>query len=140
MPLRVFILLIVTAILWGSSPIIEKSALDGANPLVGVTIRSLAISVVLIIIMLLSGRMHEVLNNPLKNTVLFCVSGLIAGLLGMLTYFHALRIAPASKVVPIAGAYPLVAAILGAVILGENVTFIRILGTLLIITGVWLVK
>ena len=140
MTLRVFTLLIVTAILWGTSPIIEKSALDGADPLVGVTIRSLAISVVLIIIMLLSGRMHDVINNPMKNTVLFCVSGLIAGLFGMLTYFHALRLAPASKAVPIAGAYPLVAAILGAIILGENVTVFRIIGTVLIITGVWLVK
>ncbi|MFC2061361.1 EamA family transporter [Elusimicrobiota bacterium] len=52
----------------------------------------------------------------------------------------ALKDAPASKAVPISATYPLIAAVLGVIILKENVTLIRLLGTVLIISGVCLVK
>jgi transporter family protein len=58
----------------------------------------------------------------------------------MLTYFYALQAAPASRAVPIAASYPLVAALLGIAFLGESLTLSKLAGTVLIIAGVWLVK
>lgn len=140
MPAKVFILLIITAFLWGSTPIIEKIALQTTDPLVGLTIRTLFITFVMIIVCAVAGKWPNVINTPLKDKIYFSITGLMAGLLGMLTYYLALKASPASKVVPIAACYPLVAALLGVVFLGEAVTWIRFLGTVLIIAGVWLVK
>ncbi len=140
MSTQVFILLIITIMLWGSTPVIEKMALQTTDPFIGLVIRSLFVAFILIIVCLVSGKWSEVLDTPLKDKVLFSFSGLLAGLLGMYTYFLALKIIPVSKAVPIAASYPLVAAILGVVILGESVTLLRVMGTLFIIIGVWLVK
>lgn len=140
MPLQVFLLLIVTAILWGITPVVEKVALKSTDPLTGLVIRSIFVAFVLLIICSVTGKWSQVMNTSARDKIFFCLSGLMAGLLGMLTYYFALKISPASKAVPIAATYPLVAAILGVIFLGENVTLLRIIGTVFIIAGVWLVK
>jgi len=58
----------------------------------------------------------------------------------MLTYFGALKLGATTKIIPISATYPLVTALLGILILGEQATLLRILGAGLIIGGVWLVK
>jgi transporter family protein len=86
------------------------------------------------------GKTKEIINTPLKAMILFALSGIIAGLLAMLTYFTALKLGATSRIVPISATYPLVTVILGILILGEQVTLIRIIGTILIIAGIWLVN
>lgn len=134
------ILLLLTALLWGSSPILEKIGLVKVDPLTAVTIRSLAITVILLIFLMATGKMKEVFTVDAKSVVIFVVSGFMAGLLGMWTYFGALKLGAASKIVPIAATYPLVTAVLSVIILKEGVTLVRLLGTILIIAGVWLVR
>ncbi|MFH1415616.1 MAG: EamA family transporter [Elusimicrobiota bacterium] len=140
MSIRVFLLLVVTAVLWGSTSIIEKPALRTTDPLLAVTIRSIFITAILAAICTLYGKWTELFKTSASDTLSFCLSGLMAGLLGMFTYYLALRAVPASKAVPIAASYPLVAAVLGAIFLGESLTPVRIIGTLMIIIGVSLVK
>ena len=138
--MTIFILLALTAILWGSSPILEKIGLRNTAPLIGLTIRSIGVTVVLLITLACLGRLKEVFSVNSRVVVLFIISGIMAGFLGMWTYFAALKVTATSKIVPIAACYPLVTALLSIVILKEGVTLVRIIGTLLIITGVWLVK
>jgi uncharacterized membrane protein len=90
MTLKIFSLLFLTAILWGSTPVIEKYALTKTSPLAGVTIRSIAITLALVIFSLVAGKWKEVIELPVKSKILFSISGIMAGLLGMLTYFYAL--------------------------------------------------
>ena len=45
-----------------------------------------------------------------------------------------------SKIVPIAACYPLVTALLSVLVLKEGVTLSRVVGTALIVSGIWLVK
>jgi uncharacterized membrane protein len=47
---------------------------------------------------------------------------------------------PVSKIVPIAACYPLVTAMFSVLILKEGVTIQRVIGTTLIVAGIWLVK
>jgi uncharacterized membrane protein len=58
----------------------------------------------------------------------------------MWVYFKVLIINPASKVVPLASTYPLVTAISSIVLLREDLSWQRILGTSFIVIGVLLVK
>lgn len=138
------ILLIITAILWGSTPILEKIGLGpvagGIRPFTAVAIRSFAISIVLLIALSLTGGIKEIFQLDRKTIIIFAISGIMAGLLGMWAYFGALKRGAVSRIVPIAATYPLVAAFLSIVILREKVTWLRLLGTILIVVGIWLVK
>lgn len=136
----VLFLLAITAFLWGATPVLEKIGLGKVDPLTGVTIRSLAVTVALLIYLLLAGKIKQIFQADPKSLAIFIITGLMAGLLGMLTYFAALKKGATSQIVPIAATYPLVTAILSILILGENVTFLRLAGTVFIILGIWLVR
>lgn len=138
--MNIFVLLLLTAILWGCSPILEKIGLRSSTPLIALTIRSVGVSVVLLITLASLGKLKDVIAVDAKTAILFVTSGIMAGLLGMWTYFGALKAGATSKIVPIAACYPLITAFLSIVILKENVTLVRLVGTLLIIGGIWLVK
>ncbi len=133
-------LLIATALLWGATPIIEKIGLARVDPLVGVTIRSFIVTVGLFLLTFLLGKGKELGSLDGKSILLFGLSGVMAGLLGMWTYYSALKVGATSKIVPIAASYPLVTTILSVLILKEGVTFPRVIGTALIVIGIWLVK
>ncbi len=134
------LLLLITALLWGSSPIIEKIGLGKIDPLTAISIRSFAITAILLIFLTVTGKIRDIFAVDIKYVAIFAASGFLAGLLGMWTYFGALKLSPTSKVVPIAAVYPLVTAILSVLILKEGVTPLRLAGTLLIIAGIWLVR
>jgi transporter family protein len=136
----VIFLLIVTALLWGITPIIEKIGLAKVDPLVGVTIRSAIVTAGLFILTFLLGKGNALAQLDGKSILIFGASGMMAGLLGMWTYYTALKMEATSKIVPIAACYPLVTALLSVLILKEGVTLPRVIGTALIVTGIWLVK
>ncbi|OPY74490.1 MAG: EamA-like transporter family protein [Syntrophorhabdus sp. PtaU1.Bin058] len=135
-----FVLLFVTMLLWGATPLFEKIGLKDVTPLTGVLIRSAAITVILLIVYVCSGRIHELTKVSLKGYALFTASGVMAGLVGMWTYFYLLRSGMTSKIVPIAASYPLITAILSIAVLGEAVTPQRVIGIIMTIAGIILIK
>ncbi len=136
----VILLLAITAILWGATPILEKMGLTKVDPLVGVTIRSAIVTVGLLILTLILGKGKSLMSLDGKSILLFGASGLMAGLLGMWTYYAALKMEATSKIVPIAACYPLVTALLSVLVLNEGLSLSRVVGTALIVAGIWLVK
>jgi transporter family protein len=136
----VILLLIVTTLLWGFTPILEKVALTKVDPLVGVTIRSALVTTGLFILTFLVGKGKALMEVDGRSFLLFGASGMMAGLLGMWTYYAALKMEATSKIVPIAASYPLVTALLSVLILGEEVTLPRVVGTAFIVIGIWFVK
>jgi len=136
----VILLLIITALLWGSTPILEKMGLVKVDPLVGVTIRSTIVTAGLLILTFILGKGRALLSLDGKSILLFGASGMMAGLLGMWTYYMALKMEATSKIVPIAACYPLVTALLSVLILNEGLNASRVIGTALIVSGIWLVK
>jgi len=127
---------LVAAFLWGSAPVFEKLGLIKMSPLVGLTIRNIAITIIVLIIALFTNVGKEIVHADFKSVVFVVIGGIIAGLFGMWSYFEALKHWEASRVVPIAGAYPLFAFILSMVFLGENLTLQKGIGVILIVSGV----
>jgi transporter family protein len=136
----VIFLLIATTFLWGATPIFEKIGLAKVDPLIGVTIRSALVTAGLFLLTFLLGKGRALIELEGKTIFLFGASGMMAGLLGMWTYYTALKMEATSKIVPIAACYPLVTALLSILILKEGVTLHRVVGTALIVSGIWLVK
>jgi len=136
----VIFLLVVTAVLWGATPIMEKVGLAKVDPLIGVTVRSAIVTLCLLLVVLIMGKTRELIETDGRNLLLFGGSGIMAGFLGMWTYYIALRMGTTSRIVPIAACYPLVTALLSFLVLKEEVTLPRAVGTALIVSGIWLVK
>lgn len=63
------------------------------------------------------------------------LSGIFASF-GLLLFFLALERGEASNVVPVTAAYPLVTALLAALVLSEEISPLRGLGTLLVVVGI----
>jgi len=129
-----------TTFLWGATPILENIGLAKVDPLIGVTIRSALVTAGLFLLTFLLGKGRALIELDGKSIFLFGASGMMAGLLGMWTYYTALKMEATSKIVPIAACYPLVTALLSILILKEGVTLHRVIGTALIVSGIWLVK
>lgn len=140
MRIKILLLILITTLLWGASPIIEKIGLTSTDPILGIAVRSFTVSSLLIIILLYTGKINMLLSLDFKTIVIFACSGIMAGLLGMWAYFSALKIGPTSKVVPIVATYPLVTAVLAICLLKEELSLSKAIGTILIIIGIWLVK
>jgi len=137
---QAWIFLILTVILWGTAPIIEKTGLKGADEFTAVFIRSTAIFLIIFVAFGLSGKFSSLAKIPLKTIAIISAGGICAGLLGVWTYFKVLKVTPASKIVPLAATYPLVTAILSVLILKEEFSWLRLVGTVLIVLGIFLVK
>ncbi len=134
-------LLLMTVLLcWGVTPIIEKIGLRRVTPFAATTIRSIAITIILLIVTLITGRTKEVLDVTTREVITFTISGFLAGLLAVVAYFALLKSGETSRVVPLVATYPLVTAICGYFILNEEFSLTKLLGTGLIVSGVWLVK
>jgi len=136
----IFLLVVTTAVLWGATPILEKIGLTKVDSLAGITIRSAVATVGLLIITFILGRGRALMEVDGKGFLLFGASGLLAGALGMWAYYAALKMEATSKIVPISASYPLVTALLSVLILREGVTLPRVIGTALIVIGIWFVK
>ena len=59
---------------------------------------------------------------------------------GQFMYYRALKVAPASQVVPITATYPLVTVALAMMFLGEKMTGPKLLGVVFIVVGIVLVS
>jgi len=133
-----FIFALLAAFLWGLAPVFEKLGLVKISPLAGLTIRNIAITVIALIIVLFTNVGKEIIHADFKSVLFVVTGGILAGLLGIWSYFESLKHWEASRVVPIAGAYPLFAFILSMIFLEEKLTLEKGIGVILIISGVFL--
>ncbi len=133
-------LAILTSVIWGIAPILEKLGLSKVEPLTGLFYRSLAVLLGLIFLGFFMVKPQELRNVDLRSIGLIMAGGFLASFVAQVLFYHSLKIGDVSKVVPISGSYPLVAFILGVILLGEAITPAKIAGCLCVILGIWLLK
>jgi len=138
--MKLIIFLLLTTLFWGMAAIFDKLALGKTSPFTGMMIRQFILTGILLAVGVGSGRLGNLGTLDGRSIVLFGLSGICGGAAGLWTYYHALRLGGASLVVPITATYPLIAVLLSWLILQESLTVSRIIGTALIVLGVWLVK
>ena len=136
-----FIFSLLTAFIWGLAPAFEKTGLNGRiDPFVGVVVRSIPIAAAAIMGLFVLGKASEAVTSDLKSVLLVATGGFLAGFLGQMTFYTALKSGEASVVVPLAATYPLIALLVSIIFLGEALTIQKVLGAGLIVGGVILLR
>jgi bacterial/archaeal transporter family protein len=131
------LLALLTAMAWGIGGYFEKKGLHLGNlsPEMGITIRTF---VALIILGAVSFPQWKNLPQagPKALAMMVIGGGVVAGAIGMLCFYSAIKGAPLTKVMPIAFTSPLFGAAMGIILGGEPLTAKVIIGTLLTIGGI----
>lgn len=139
--MKSFYLALMTACVWGVVPVIEKIGLTRLSPAAGIFVRCLAVaSGALCLLAFKPGILGELAKTPVKYIALIVIGGFTANFLGQLLFYNALKGGDVSRVVPIAGAYPLISFVLGVLILGEALTPLKGVGIGCIVLGIFLLK
>jgi bacterial/archaeal transporter family protein len=128
---------LLTAIAWGVGGYFEKKGLTLGNlsPQMGITIRT---AVAFVILGAVSFSEWRNLPQAGSKALLYMVigGGVVAGAVGMLCFYTALKGAPLTKVMPIAFTSPLFGALMGLAFGGEPLTVKTVLGMVLTIGGI----
>jgi transporter family protein len=131
------ILALLTAMAWGIGGYFEKKGLHLGNlsPQMGITIRT---AVALVILGIVSFPQWKTVGQAGSKSLLMMVigGGVVAGSVGMLCYYSAIKGAPLNRVMPIAFTSPLFGALMGMIFGGEPLTLKTALGALLTIGGI----
>jgi transporter family protein len=128
---------LLTAMAWGIGGYFEKKGLHlgHLSPQMGITIRT---AVALVILATVSFPQWKTLSQAGSKALWMMVlgGGVVAGSVGMLCFYTALKGAPLGRVMPIAFTSPLFGALMGILLGGEPLTWKVVLGTLLTVSGI----
>lgn len=131
------VLALFTAMAWGIGGFFEKRGLHLGNlsPQLGITIRT---AVAFLILGLVSYPEWKTLPQagPKALTMMILGGGVVAGAVGMLCFYAAIKGAPLGSVMPIAFTSPLFGALMGLLAGTEPFTPKTIIGMLLTISGI----
>ena len=132
---------LVAALIWGIVPVMEKVGLGGpAASSAGVVVRSAGVALGALAVAAATSPWTAVTRMPKHSIALLALGGLLASVVGQLAFYQALKHGDVSRVAPLVGTYPLVAALLGWWLLREPLTAMRLVGALLVVGGVLLLR
>ena len=133
---------ILTAIVWGMVPILEKIGLAKIHPDTGLFLRCFGVVFGAVILLILKfDTLKLELSTISPRALIFLISaGILASFVAQLFFYRALKFGVTSKVVAISSMYPLVAFILALIFLGEKLTLIKFLGLCFVLLGVVLLR
>ncbi len=135
-----FIWAALAAFVWGIVPLLEKLGLVKVQPLVGLFYRSLGVVIGLFLLGIFLLKPSEIKSVNLRSIVFLVLGGFLASFIAQICFYKGLKIGEVSRVVPIAGSFPLVTFLFGVLFLGESVNLAKIIGVLLIVLGIWALK
>ncbi|MBL7132374.1 MAG: EamA family transporter [Candidatus Omnitrophica bacterium] len=132
----------LSAIVWGIVPILEKIGLSKVHPDTGLFLRCFGVIFGAAILLILKFNSLKIeLASVSTKTVFFLISGgFLASFVAQLFFYRALKLGEASKVVPVGAMYPLVAFILALIFLGEKFTIAKFFGLCFVLLGVALLR
>lgn len=125
---------------WTISPVLYKVALSDAKPISANISRSISTTIFLFACLGVSGRLGNLATLRTDSLLLAGLSGIIGLCLGDTMYMLGLTLIGVSRTVSISSVYPLFTMLFATMFLGERVTSFLLLGTAVIIVGIWLVS
>ena len=127
---------LLAALFWGLGPIMEKIGLSKISPQTGLYIRGFGLLMGLLVLYPFMTSFKEIREVSVKAAIFLGLGGLFVSVIGQLFFYFALKSGDISKVVPIAGSFPLIAFIAGILFFGETITISKIGGVIFIVVGI----
>lgn len=137
--MRALLAALLGMICWGIAPIFGRLGLRGVDPLTALVGRTFIAALLIGSAALGSGRLHSLLDVPMRAWLLIALEAIFATLVGDLFYYAALKWGGAAQTTLVLSAAPLITLWAGWQFLREPLTVPRLLGAALIIAGVALV-
>jgi len=138
--MKVLLLSLFVASVWGLAPIFEKLSLIRTSPFTALTIRFMFTTSIVVILSILTGNFKEITKVDPKSLLWICLGGLIGGIVGLLVYFVVLKENLTTRVIPLTATFPLFTAFYAYLFLKENITMLRLIGIILVVIGVVLIN
>lgn len=120
--------------------VLAKLGLEGIEPNLATWLRTLVVAAALALLLLLTGQLswQRLLSVPAGSAAALLASGLATGI-SWICYFQALKLGPVSRVAPIDKLSVVLVAVLGVLLLGEQLSLRGWLGVGLMGIGAVLV-
>ena len=139
--MKPFYFALLSALVWGFAPIVEKIGLSKIPAVPGLFFRSLGVFAGAVILWLWKSKeIAPLLGNFPQGWGWLVFGGFLASIVGQIFFYQALKNGDVSMVVPVGASYPLITFILGIIFLGEKFTLTKAGGLLLVILGVLFLK
>ncbi len=131
----------VSIICWGLGAVFDKMVLKHISSSEAFYLRLFVM--IILFVLILSFRVHltfqDIRNAPF-GAYLYTFLGVLMAMSGVFAYLKAMSAEEASKIVPLSSTYPVLTLILSVLFLGESFTLTKLIGTLLVVGGVYLVS
>lgn len=128
----------LAAVCWGTGAFFDKLILRHLDP-ANAFIAKVAVTIILFLPLVLwkLAPFKKALENGGKASILFVFLSVIVTMGGVYFYLKAMAGGEASSIVPLSSTYPLITFALVYFFLGESFTTAKIIGTLLVCSGVF---
>lgn len=133
------LLALIVAALWGLAPIFEKISLQYMSPIFILSVRFFLVTALLVPFFISTNQAMLLPELNIKNILIILIPGLLA-VLGIFLYFNALSDSSVSKIVPLTAVYPLFTCFYAYIFLKEDFSTEKIIGTVLIVAGVFILN
>ena len=125
---------------WGSAAIFDKLALNamrGVSPLAAVVVRMIFAVVAVCVVGAFTGAAEDIAQMEPLTFVYLALSALFGAVTGQVAYYYAANAGEVSKVVAFTAGYPLVTVVVAISLLGESLTLVKAVGSLMTVAGLF---
>jgi len=128
---------LASALFAGAVSILAKIGIKNTDSNLATALRTVVVAVFAWLMVIIVGSQNDIVNIDTKSLVFLVLSGLATGG-SWLCYFRALQIGDVNKVVPVDKSSTILTMLLSFFLLGEGLTWIKVIAMLLIGAGTYL--
>lgn len=133
------ILTIVAALCWALGASLYKKSLLNVRPVTLNLFRSFPATIYAFLVLYLLGKWTLLTELNIVSLAYIGIASLLVLAVGDILYFSGLKSVGVAKAVPIAYSYSIFVAVISIIFLGESLTAPILLGTVAVVSGIWLV-
>jgi drug/metabolite transporter (DMT)-like permease len=128
------------AFCWANTTIALRSLSNRLDPFLVNGLRAAVALLVIIPLVFITGGVGDYRLLTLPRMLLLVGSVTLGGVIGDALYVTSLKKIGVSRAFPITNSYPVFTMLLGALVLGEKITWIRVVGMAIVLLGVYFVS
>ena len=133
------LLTIIAALCWALGASLYKKSLLNVRPVTLNLFRSFSATIYAFLVLYLLGKWSLLSELDMASLAYIGFSSLLVLAVGDMLYFTGLKSVGVAKTVPIAYSYSIFVALISIIFLGESMTAPILLGTVAVVSGIWLV-